>query len=183
MSRVCGRKEDGAFTELEKVITVSVWAQGRELGRQSGAGGARPRSHAEFYHKDVGLQGFLMSWRSIYCFALAVFLAFQDRIGARGWADTRIQILRQNSLPGHPDVCVTGGVRTILAGRFSIFIRGPPLSLRKLWKRKITYFHWILLIFWCLSPDYFFFFFSNSSFVKRGNTEIAIQLQQLGRKA
>lgn len=51
-------------------------------GGSEGPDDTRSWSHVKFHHKDVGLLASLMSW-SICCFALAILLAFQDKMGAK----------------------------------------------------------------------------------------------------
>ena len=72
-------------------------------GGREGPDGSGPWSCVEFYRKDMGLLASLMS-QSICCFALASVLAFQDTMEARGWVEDKMKILRQDSLPGCPNV-------------------------------------------------------------------------------
>lgn len=104
MSVVCGRKKDGAFIKLEEDhYGRCVELMAMSWGGSEGPDGSGPWSCAEFCRKDMGLLASLMS-QSICCFALASVLAFQDMTEAKGWVEDKMKILRQDSLPGCPNV-------------------------------------------------------------------------------
>lgn len=103
-SMVCGRKKDSAFIKLEENhYGRCVEPMAMSWGGSEGSDGSGLWSCIEFYHKDVGLLVSLMS-QSICCFALASVLAFQDTMELRGWVEDKMKILRQDSLPGCPNV-------------------------------------------------------------------------------
>ena len=72
-------------------------------GGSEGPDDSGPWSCVEFCHKDMDLLVSLMS-QSVCRFALASILAFQDTMEARVWVEDKMKILRQDSLPGHPNV-------------------------------------------------------------------------------
>lgn len=111
-------------------------------GGSEGPDDTRSQSHVKFHHKDVGLLASLMSW-SICCFALAILLAFQDKMGAKAGQKTGCTYKAQFSSWTPKCLChqmKSGGGEQLLQGdspSLSEVLLEPEEAL----KEKNTYFY------------------------------------------